>query len=122
MTETVLSWARTDYDVACTAGSDQIEYGLDNCKHYNMEVSSRQNFQPERFVKNFISNFLPRTHFHMVISTAVDKRLTLQFKSTALTVPMINKARTEDYGGGRVDAYETKNKLFTVSSNISKPS
>lgn len=53
----------------------------------------------------------------MVVLTAVDKRILLCLASTAVTVPIFNRSRTEYHGPQIIDGDE-KSTSFTVSISI----
>lgn len=87
-----------------------------------MGLNLRPNIRPYFYLKKFGPRFLSRVDLHVVRPTEVDVMFTLYFSSTATTIPIARKARTEYDSGHASDGDEAIIVyLFTVSLTIWKP-
>lgn len=78
------------------------------CKHYHMEVLSRQKSLRKGSSKNFGLNSSSRIVFHMVGLTRFEEMSTRCIATTAKTVPMLIRARAEYNSDHTIDVDETK--------------
>lgn len=82
-----------------------------------MEGGARQDACANFFVKNFGTNVLPGTAFHMVMFTATDDMLAYCFTCTAVSVPVFINASTWYHARCIADGDDTKDFVVHCKPN-----
>lgn len=113
---------KQNFKLQFLAVSVEQKHLLVHCKNCNIEVSRRQHIELMFSAKTVSSNFLSWEGICMVILTVIDKRPTLCFIRTVVTVPLFKNACAEYHFSRAVHGNETSTplvhcKLYHVVAN-----
>lgn len=108
----MLTKPRFYYHGGRTENDEKTKNG--HCKHYYIEVFSRQKFWLELFDKKFRSIFLPREDFHTIKITVFHNVIQRSCAKTATTLLILYTARIEYKGGRTVNGDKTKTSTYSL--------
>lgn len=94
----VVNRARTEYFGEQKFGIEETKLSPGHYKHYHTEADRSQKLQVELYARKFSFDTLPLIGFYMLVLKVVDDTLSLCVASTARTIAVVNRARTEWLG------------------------